>query len=81
MVSRLPRKISLRGPGDFIGTRQSGLPMLSIANLARDQEIMMEAREDASSILKMDPQMQSNEHQVLKRLLQQQSGLALARIG
>ena len=35
--------LAIRGPGDFLGTRQAGLPMLTIANLARDAKILEEA--------------------------------------
>jgi ATP-dependent DNA helicase RecG len=36
--------LKLRGPGEFFGTRQSGLPSLRVANILRDQEILEAAR-------------------------------------
>jgi ATP-dependent DNA helicase RecG len=41
------RDLALRGPGDFFGTRQSGLPTLRVGDLQRDHELMEEARRDA----------------------------------
>ena len=43
--------LRLRGPGEFIGTRQSGLPMFQVANLVRDVGILLLAREQASIFL------------------------------
>jgi ATP-dependent DNA helicase RecG len=42
------KDLQLRGPGDFFGTRQAGLPTLRIGDLQRDQSMMVEAREDAA---------------------------------
>lgn len=39
--------LAIRGPGEFFGTRQSGIPMLQIANLIRDAKILEVARQDA----------------------------------
>jgi ATP-dependent DNA helicase RecG len=39
--------LALRGPGDFFGTRQSGLPTLRVGDLIRDHALMEEARRDA----------------------------------
>ncbi len=39
--------LSLRGPGEFFGSRQSGLPELAVADLTRDFPLLIEAREDA----------------------------------
>jgi ATP-dependent DNA helicase RecG len=41
----------LRGPGEFFGTRQSGIPGLRVANLLRDTEILEDAREDAKALI------------------------------
>ena len=41
------RDLELRGPGDFFGTRQSGMPMLRVGDLVRDHRVMQEAREAA----------------------------------
>ncbi|MEA3490168.1 MAG: ATP-dependent DNA helicase RecG [Candidatus Omnitrophota bacterium] len=49
------RDLDLRGPGEFLGTRQSGLPELRFGNIARDFKIMEEAREEAFDLVKVDP--------------------------
>ncbi len=41
----------LRGPGEFFGTRQSGIPGLRVANLLRDTDILVEARDDAKALI------------------------------
>src|SRR5207302_970786 len=45
--------LDLRGPGEFLGTRQSGLPEFAIAELARDQKILAEAREEAFALVEV----------------------------
>jgi ATP-dependent DNA helicase RecG len=45
------RDLALRGPGDFFGTRQSGLPTLRVGDLLRDHEVMEEARREAVAML------------------------------
>jgi len=47
--------LKLRGPGEFFGTRQSGLPALSIANLIRDRELLEMARADAMQFIESPP--------------------------
>jgi len=58
----------LRGPGEFFGTRQSGLPDLKIAKLG-DVKILEEARRIAQDIFESDPDLKQVEHQVLARRL------------
>jgi len=41
------RDLEIRGPGDFFGTRQSGLPTLRVGDLLRDHQLMEEARREA----------------------------------
>lgn len=57
--------LAIRGPGDFLGTRQSGLPLLAMANLARDQDLLAMAREDAEVVLAADPSLELPEHKGL----------------
>ena len=45
------RDLEIRGPGDFFGTRQSGLPTLRVGDLVRDHILMEEARREAINCL------------------------------
>ena len=47
--------LALRGPGEVLGTRQSGLPDLRVADLVRDQELLVQARTEAAGLLAQDP--------------------------
>ena len=58
--------LSQRGPGDFFGTRQSGLPSLRVARLS-DQELLKLAREEAAVILQGDPELRKPAHAPLTR--------------
>jgi len=57
--------LRIRGPGEFLGERQSGLPDIRIADLIEDYSILMEAREDAQELLK-DGGMSKAERAVLR---------------
>ncbi len=48
--------LHLRGPGEFLGVRQSGLPMLKIADLERDEDLLEKARSVAEILLKTQPE-------------------------
>lgn len=48
--------LHLRGPGEFLGVRQSGLPMLKIADLERDADLLQAAKEIADRLLKEHPE-------------------------
>jgi ATP-dependent DNA helicase RecG len=47
--------LQIRGPGEFLGVRQSGVPMLKIADLERDADLLETARELADSMLRDTP--------------------------
>lgn len=49
--------LRIRGPGEFYGTRQSGIPSLRIANILRDVDILERSREDAFALVKTDPRL------------------------
>ena len=55
--------LKLRGPGDFFGQRQHGLPQLRLADLAEDVEVLHQAREGAEWVLSEDPGLQKPENQ------------------
>lgn len=60
--------LKLRGPGDILGTQQSGILNLQIADLVRDRDILMLAREHAIKLLKEDPVMEKPEHQKMREI-------------
>jgi len=62
--------MELRGPGDMQGTQQSGMLQMRIANLAKDQQILQNARNAAADLLQNDPNLQQPEHTALLRYLQ-----------
>ncbi|MEM7808867.1 MAG: helicase-related protein, partial [Planctomycetota bacterium] len=49
--------LKLRGPGDFFGTRQHGLPPLKVANLTEEMDLLHDAREDALKLLASSPRL------------------------
>jgi len=61
--------LSLRGPGDFFGTRQSGLPEFRVADLLRDAALLEEARQDAVALVQGDPNLIKPEHRALRAAL------------
>lgn len=67
--------LKLRGPGDLEGTQQSGIPFnLRIADLVRDNDILLQAREIAEQVINSDPLLEQPQHHVLKRQLNRLSG-------
>jgi ATP-dependent DNA helicase RecG len=53
--------LNIRGPGEFFGTRQSGIPDLRIANIVRDAPLLNEARREAFSLIDNDPELAGND--------------------
>ncbi|HMT20988.1 MAG TPA: DNA helicase RecG, partial [Promineifilum sp.] len=60
------RDLELRGPGEFFGRRQSGLPELRLASLLHDIEVLRMAQEDAAALFEADPWLEQPEHQFLR---------------
>jgi ATP-dependent DNA helicase RecG len=58
--------LELRGPGDIVGTRQSGLPDFQHANLVTDGPIIAQARVAAFAVIEQDPELERPEHQVIR---------------
>jgi ATP-dependent DNA helicase RecG len=58
------RDLELRGPGEYFGTRQSGLPDLKVAQLS-DVETIMKARTEAQRLLEQDPDLRKPEHRAI----------------
>lgn len=65
--------LRLRGPGDLEGTQQSGLMAFHIADLARDQQILSAARNEAEKLLDQDPLLQAPGNAALKNYLSAES--------
>jgi ATP-dependent DNA helicase RecG len=61
--------LELRGPGDFFGVRQAGLPELRVADLVRDGVLLEEARREAFALVARDPTLAAPEHRVLRGAL------------
>jgi ATP-dependent DNA helicase RecG len=70
----------LRGPGDLLGTAQSGLPVLKIGNLKRDAELMRRARTAAMSIFAADPRLESAENQRFQQLIVEKQGRTFSNV-
>ena len=74
--------LEIRGPGEFMGSKQSGLPGFKMANLVRDFDLLKLARDAAFDILARDPRLSKKEHQALRDELMKAYGpAALAGIG
>ncbi|WP_413581873.1 ATP-dependent DNA helicase RecG [Bdellovibrio sp. HCB288] len=73
--------LEMRGPGEFMGTRQSGLAGFKMANLVRDMELLQMAREAAFEVLKKDPSLVWPDNRPMKQeLLREHGPAALASI-
>jgi ATP-dependent DNA helicase RecG len=57
--------LELRGPGDFFGTRQSGIPEFRVADILTDGALLDEARQDAFGVVQRDPRLAEPAHQTL----------------
>ena len=65
------KDLELRGPGDFFGTMQHGVPEFKVANLFTDMEILKDAQKAAKKLLIEDPMIQKEENQGIKNKIDQ----------
>jgi ATP-dependent DNA helicase RecG len=70
----------LRGPGDLLGTAQSGLPVLKIGDLRRDAQLMKRARTAAMSIFEMDPSLEWPQNQRFRQLIVEEQGRTFSNV-
>ena len=63
-----------RGPGDFLGSRQHGLPELRLANIVSDTKILYAAQKQAEDILFADPELTLPEHRKLRQTVEKMFG-------
>jgi ATP-dependent DNA helicase RecG len=75
--------LRMRGPGEFFGVRQHGLPQLKLADITKEIELLQTARSDALEMLERDPKLGAGEHRNLRDELVRRFGgtLALAQVG
>ncbi|MCH2160962.1 MAG: ATP-dependent DNA helicase RecG [Phycisphaerales bacterium] len=69
--------LEIRGPGEFFGARQSGLPPFRVADLLNDHELLRLARRDASDWIQRDPRLQDDEATEIRSQLMARYGQAL----
>jgi ATP-dependent DNA helicase RecG len=70
--------LNMRGTGDFFGTRQSGLPQLKIADIMKDVDLLVQAREAAFALMRKDPGLMG--HPYLRRHLVEAHGERMERM-
>ncbi len=75
--------LEIRGPGDFLGTRQAGMPDFRVANILRDGTLLEKARQAAFNLLERDPELADPAHSPLQAELLRRWGkrLEIATIG
>ena len=59
--------LRLRGPGDFFGSRQHGLPEMHLADLGADIKVLQTAQEEAGRLLELDPGLDAPENRALRQ--------------
>ena len=64
------KDLEIRGPGEFLGFRQHGMPELKLANLIEDREIMDQARQEAQQLLEQDPLLKESKNQLAREELE-----------
>jgi ATP-dependent DNA helicase RecG len=72
--------LEIRGPGEFLGTRQAGGLPFRLANLVRDRELLLIARDDATEIMRADPDLIRPEHLSLRQYYEREGGIQFERL-
>ncbi|MFH1479009.1 MAG: ATP-dependent DNA helicase RecG [Candidatus Omnitrophota bacterium] len=76
--------LDIRGPGEFFGTRQHGLPEIKIGNIIRDRLILEDARKEAIGLIQKDRFLRMGQNRLLKESLEKKFGvdnLELVNVG
>ena len=75
--------LAIRGPGELLGTQQSGLPEFRLADFARDFPLLAEARKEAFALIEQDPTLSKPDHYFMKETLSERwkGKLDLSRVG
>ena len=75
--------LNIRGPGEFFGTKQSGVPNFKIANIIHDATLLEMAKKEAELLVKADRELNATAHQLLKQMLQKhwRGNLEIASVG
>ena len=75
--------LNIRGPGEFFGTQQSGVPNFKIANIIHDATLLETAKKEAELLVKADRGLNAPTHQLLKQMLQKhwRDNLEIASVG
>ncbi len=72
--------LQIRGMGELLGVRQSGMPPLRMANLAEDMDLLQLARRDAEAMVRADAKLDASVHALLRKVLVTQYGDALGLV-
>jgi ATP-dependent DNA helicase RecG len=72
--------LEIRGPGEFLGTRQAGGLPFRLANIVRDRDWLLKARDDASELLKQDPDLLLDEHRRLRLYYEREGSVQFERL-
>lgn len=69
--------LKLRGPGEFLGTKQSGMPDFYLAQVVRDESLLIRAKERAEDVLAEDPDLIMEKNQLMKKIMLERWGQRL----